>query len=81
MEVSLYAGERLVEIKKMTLGAEETALCFFEDFSWQGEALRSEISSELRLKRKIRFPDIKADHYRFDAVMFAIIPGALSACP
>ncbi len=45
MEVSLYAGERLVEIKKMTLGAEETALCFFEDFSWQGEALRSEISS------------------------------------
>ncbi len=45
MEVSLYAGERLVEIKKMTLAAEESALCFFEDFPWQGEVLRSEISS------------------------------------
>lgn len=45
MEVSLYAGERLVEIKKMTLAAEESALCFFDDFPWQGEVLRSEISS------------------------------------
>ncbi len=45
MEVSLYAGEKLVEIRRMTLAAEETALCFFEDFPWQGEVLRSEISS------------------------------------
>lgn len=45
MEVSLYEGERLLEIKKMTLAPDETALCFFEEFPWQGEALRSEISS------------------------------------
>ena len=45
MEVSLYEGEHLLEITKMTLAPGETALCFFQDFEWQGEALRSEISS------------------------------------
>lgn len=45
MEVSLYEGERLLEIRKMTLAPNETALCFFEEFEWQGGALRSEISS------------------------------------
>ena len=45
MEVSLYEGEHLLEITKMTLAPGETALCFFEEFEWQGEALRSEISS------------------------------------
>lgn len=45
MEVSLYEGERLLEIRKMILAPDETALCFFEESPWQGEALRSEISS------------------------------------
>ncbi len=45
MEVSLYEGDRLLEIKHLTLGAGETTLCFFEEFLWRGEALRSEIGS------------------------------------
>ena len=45
MEISLYEGSKLKEIKQVTLGAGETMLCYFEEFEWQGEPLCSEISS------------------------------------
>lgn len=45
MEVSLYEGDTLREIRQVTLGAGETTLCYFEEFAWQGEPLYSEISS------------------------------------
>jgi len=45
MEISLYEGRRLAEVRQFTLGAGETRLCFFEEFAWQGEALRSEVGS------------------------------------
>ena len=45
MEVSLYEGDRLAQIKQLTIAPGETTLCFFEEFVWQGEALRSEVSS------------------------------------
>lgn len=45
MEVSLYEGNRLLEIRQLTLPAGETALCYFDSFEWQGEPLRSEIGS------------------------------------
>lgn len=45
MEVSLYEGDTLREIRQVTLGAGETTLCYFEEFEWQGEPLCSEISS------------------------------------
>ncbi|MDE6516320.1 MAG: hypothetical protein K2L18_00505, partial [Acetatifactor sp.] len=45
LEISLYEGNKLRQIKQLTLGAGETTLTFFEAFSWQGEPLRSEIGS------------------------------------
>ncbi|MCM1189111.1 MAG: VWA domain-containing protein [bacterium] len=45
MEISLYEGRRLLEIRRLTLGAGETTLCFFEEIRWMGEPLRSEVSS------------------------------------
>lgn len=45
VEVSLYEGGQLLEIRQMALGAGETALCFFDEFVWNGEPLRSEIGS------------------------------------
>lgn len=45
VEISLYEGRQLIEIRQMTLGAGETALCFFDEFEWNGEPLRSEIGS------------------------------------
>jgi len=45
MEVSLYEGDILREIKQVTLGAGETTLCYFKELEWQGEALYSEITS------------------------------------
>lgn len=45
MEISLYEGGKLRQIKQLTLGAGETTLCFFEEFEWGGETLCSEISS------------------------------------
>ncbi len=45
MEVSLYEGETLREIRQITLEPEETILCYFEPFEWQGQPLLSEISS------------------------------------
>ncbi|MCI8565158.1 MAG: VWA domain-containing protein [Lachnospiraceae bacterium] len=45
LELSLYEGERLVEVRPVTLAAGETALCFFDAFAWRGPALRSELSS------------------------------------
>lgn len=45
MEVSLYQGSSLLEVRPLTLPAGETTLCYFESFEWQGEPLRSEIGS------------------------------------
>lgn len=45
LEISLYEGKRLREVRQLTLGAGETTLTFFEPFAWQGEPLRSEIGS------------------------------------
>ncbi|MCX4305833.1 MAG: VWA domain-containing protein [Acetatifactor sp.] len=66
MEVSLYEGERLVEIRQLTLEAGETRLCFFDEFSWRGEPLRSEIGS-------VRFAGKKeGDSLAADNVAYAI---------
>ncbi len=45
LEISLYDGKKLREVKQLTLGAGETTLTFYESFVWQGEPLRSEIGS------------------------------------
>lgn len=45
LEVSLYDGKDLREIRQVTLEAGETTLIFFAPFVWQGEPLRSEIGS------------------------------------
>lgn len=45
MEVSLYQGDGLQEVRQLSLGAGETTLCFFEEFRWQGEPLCSQVSS------------------------------------
>ncbi len=45
LEISLYEGKKLREVRALTLGAGETTLTFFEPFAWQGEPLRSEIGS------------------------------------
>ncbi len=45
MEVSLYQGDSLQEVRQLSLGAGETTLCFFQEFQWQGEPLRSQVSS------------------------------------
>ncbi len=66
MEVSLYEGDRLVEIRDLTIDPGETTLCFFEDFEWRGEALRSEISSVKFAGKKDR------DSLAADNVAYAI---------
>ena len=45
MEVSLYEGGKLLEIKQLSVAPGETTLCFFSPFEWGGEPLRSEIGS------------------------------------
>ncbi len=45
MEVSLYEGDRLLEIRQLNMDAGETSLCYFAPFEWGGEPLRSEIGS------------------------------------
>jgi len=45
LEISLYEGKKLREVRQVTLGAGETTLTLFEPFVWQGEPLRSEIGS------------------------------------
>lgn len=61
MEISLYEGDRLQEIRQLTLGAGETTLCFYEAFAWNGEALRSEISS-VEFAQDGRRDSLKADN-------------------
>lgn len=45
LEISLYQGKKLQQIKQLTLEPGESRLVFFEAFPWQGEALRSELGS------------------------------------
>ncbi len=45
LEISLYEGKRLREVRQLTLEAGETRLIFYEPFAWQGEPLRSEIGA------------------------------------
>lgn len=45
LEISLYEGGRLLEIRQFSLEAGETSLCFFEEFVWQKEPLCSRVSS------------------------------------
>lgn len=45
LEISLYEGRKLLEVRSLTLEAGETRLCFFREFSWGGEPLRSEVGS------------------------------------
>ena len=45
LEISLYEGSRLLEIRQVSLAAGETSLYFFEKFVWQGEPLCSRISA------------------------------------
>lgn len=45
LEISLYDGNKLREIRQVTLAAGETKLVFFTSFAWEGQPLRSEIGS------------------------------------
>lgn len=45
LEIGLYEGARLIQLKSVTLAAGETSLCYFSRFDWDGEPLKSEISS------------------------------------
>ncbi|MCM1024934.1 MAG: VWA domain-containing protein [Roseburia sp.] len=66
LEISLYEGRKLLEIRSLTLGAEETALCLFQEFSWQGDPLRCEASS-------IRFAGSQAgDSLAEDNIAYAL---------
>lgn len=66
MEVSLYQGDKLMEIRQLTLPAGETTLCYFEPFEWQGEPLRSEVGS-------VRFADSgDADSLENDNTAYAV---------
>ncbi len=66
MEVSLYQGDKLLEVKQLTLPPGETTLCYFEPFEWQGESLRSEIGS-------VRFAGSgDTDSLRNDNIAYAI---------
>lgn len=64
MEVSLYQGDRLVEVRQLTLGAGETTLCFFGEFRWKGEPLRSEIGS-VRFAGKGEGDSLAADNVAY----------------
>lgn len=44
MEISLYEGKRLIEVKSLAVDAGETVLCFFREFEWRGEPLKSVVS-------------------------------------
>ncbi len=44
-EISLYEGEKLVQVRRAALAADETSLCYFDRFDWGGAPLRSEVSS------------------------------------
>ena len=61
MEISLYEGDRLQEIRQLTLGAGETTLCFYDAFVWNGEPLRSEIGS-VEFAQGGRSDSLKADN-------------------
>lgn len=66
LEVSLYAGESLVQVKQVTIPAKETTLCFFDPFVWRGEALRSEIGG-------VRFAGLsEGDSLAEDNTAFAV---------
>ncbi|MCM1105578.1 MAG: VWA domain-containing protein [Blautia sp.] len=45
LEISLYAGEKLVQIRQVTLAADETSLCYFDKFDWDRQPLKCELSS------------------------------------
>lgn len=66
LEISLYEGKKLVEVKSLTIGSGETNFCYFQEYDWQGEALRSEISS-------VRFAGMEdEDSLAADNVAYAI---------
>ena len=66
VEISLYEGNRLVAVREATLKAGETAFCFFDEFDWKGEPLRSELGA-------IRFAGSGApDSLAGDNVAYAI---------
>ncbi|MBR1770849.1 MAG: VWA domain-containing protein [Lachnospiraceae bacterium] len=44
-DVGLYDDtEKLIALKQMTLDADETKVCLFEQLDWQGQTLRAEVS-------------------------------------
>jgi len=45
LEVSLYEGDQLLEIRQVSVAPEESYTCLFENIHWGGEILRTEISS------------------------------------
>lgn len=66
-EISLYAGEKLVQVRQVELAANETTLCFFDDFLWDGRPLRSEVGS-------VRFAGKSdADSLENDNVAYAVL--------
>lgn len=67
MEISLYAGAQLVAVRQAALEAGETVLVFFDEFAWEGEALRSELGS-------IRFGESGAqDSLPGDNIAYAVL--------
>ena len=45
LELSLYEGDKLLAVRKLSLEAQENSTCLFEKIDWKGEPLRTEISS------------------------------------
>ena len=64
MEIGLYEGDKLLELKQITLGPGENRLCFFEDFVWQGNPLYSEISA-VRFAGSDRGDSLAADNVAY----------------
>ncbi|MBD5527471.1 MAG: VWA domain-containing protein [Lachnospiraceae bacterium] len=64
LEVSLYDGKKLQEVRQLTLEAGETKLIFFAPFTWQGEPLRSEIGS-VEFAGKARGDSLAADNVTY----------------
>lgn len=66
-ELSLYEGEKLVQVKQAALAADATSLCYFDRFDWGGAPLKCEVSS-------VRFAGTNAkDSLAADNVSYAVM--------
>lgn len=66
LEISLYEGDSLIQMKQLSLEAGESRLCYFDAFDWSGKPLKSEISS-------VKFEGTKnGDSLKEDNVSYAV---------